>query len=57
MVSLLVMPGVSKLGLNAGHGDRKTDTRGHGGSRGVPVENGLYAKINAYFFCFSRSVL
>lgn len=51
------MPGVSKLGLNAGHGDRKTDTRGHGGSRGVPVENGLYAKINAYFFCFSRSVL
>ncbi|KAG0525891.1 hypothetical protein BDA96_06G096800 [Sorghum bicolor] len=23
-----------------GHGDRKTDTRGHGGSRGVPVENG-----------------
>uniref|UniRef100_A0A804RL68 UPF3 domain-containing protein n=1 Tax=Zea mays TaxID=4577 RepID=A0A804RL68_MAIZE len=23
-----------------GHGDRKTDTRGQGGSRGVPVENG-----------------
>jgi regulator of nonsense transcripts 3 len=45
MISLLVMPGVSKLELNAGHGDRKTDTRGHGGSRGVPVENGLYAKV------------
>jgi len=26
--------------LTDGHGDRKTDTRGHGGSRGVPVENG-----------------
>ncbi|XP_035819081.1 regulator of nonsense transcripts UPF3-like isoform X10 [Zea mays] len=25
---------------SAGHGDRKTDTRGQGGSRGVPVENG-----------------
>ncbi|XP_035819080.1 regulator of nonsense transcripts UPF3-like isoform X9 [Zea mays] len=31
---------VSKLELNTGHGDRKTDTRGQGGSRGVPVENG-----------------
>ncbi|XP_035819078.1 regulator of nonsense transcripts UPF3-like isoform X7 [Zea mays] len=36
----LVMPAVSKLELNTGHGDRKTDTRGQGGSRGVPVENG-----------------
>ncbi|AQK43786.1 Regulator of nonsense transcripts UPF3 [Zea mays] len=28
------------LQLADGHGDRKTDTRGQGGSRGVPVENG-----------------
>ncbi|XP_035819077.1 regulator of nonsense transcripts UPF3-like isoform X6 [Zea mays] len=39
-VAALVMPAVSKLELNTGHGDRKTDTRGQGGSRGVPVENG-----------------
>jgi hypothetical protein len=50
MVSPLVMPGVFKLELDAGHGDRKTDTRGHGGSRGVPVENGLYAKIRCVLF-------
>uniref|UniRef100_A0A804RI99 UPF3 domain-containing protein n=1 Tax=Zea mays TaxID=4577 RepID=A0A804RI99_MAIZE len=35
---------------SAGHGDRKTDTRGQGGSRGVPVENGLYAKIRCVAF-------
>jgi hypothetical protein len=44
------MPAVSKLELNTGHGDRKTDTRGQGGSRGVPVENGLYAKIRCVAF-------
>nr|CAB3487113.1 unnamed protein product [Digitaria exilis] len=27
--------------LADGHGDRKTDTRSHGGSRGGPVENGI----------------
>ena len=27
--------------MNAGHGERKTDTRSHGGIRGGPVENGL----------------
>ncbi|AQK43791.1 Regulator of nonsense transcripts UPF3 [Zea mays] len=38
------------LQLADGHGDRKTDTRGQGGSRGVPVENGLYAKIRCVAF-------
>lgn len=48
------MPGVSKLELNAGQ-DRKTDTRSHGGGRGGPVENGLYANIKC-LCTFSGSV-
>lgn len=44
MTSLLVLPYALKCMSYAGHGDRKTDTRSHGGSRGGPVENGLYAK-------------
>ncbi|CAN6275748.1 unnamed protein product [Urochloa humidicola] len=33
-------PGDNFSQLADGHGDRKTDTRSHGGSRGVSVENG-----------------